>query len=72
MRLKKVRSPMPRLREISISGLVSTLKVTRPCTSLGAIPASARARPTASTARRSSERPDSFENSVAPMPTIAT
>ena len=62
---------MPRLRAISISGLVSELKVTSPSTSAGSMPASRRARSTASTARRSSLRPDSLENSVAPMPTMA-
>ena len=62
---------MPRLRAISISGLVSELKVTRPSTSAGSMPASRRARSTASAARRSSLRPDSLENSVAPIPTMA-
>ena len=62
---------MPRLRAMSMSGLVSELKVTIPCTSDGAMPASCSAAATASTARRSSERPESFENSVAPMPAIA-
>ena len=62
---------MPRLRAISISGLVSELKVTMPSTSDGSMPASRRARSTASTARRSSLRPDSLENSVAPMPAMA-
>ena len=62
---------MPRLRAISISGLVSELKVTIPSTSAGSMPASRRARSTASTASRSSLRPDSLENSVAPIPTIA-
>ena len=59
---------MPRERATSISGLVSAEKVTSPSTSAGAMPASSRAAATASTARRSSLRPDSFENSVAPMP----
>ena len=72
MRLKKVSSPMPRLRAMSMSGLVSELKLTIPCTSPGAMPASFRARSTASVARRSSERPESLENSVAPMPAMAT
>ena len=62
---------MPRLRAISISGLVSELKVTRPSTSDGSIPASRKARSTASTASRSSLRPDSLENSVAPIPAMA-
>ena len=62
---------MPRLRAISISGLVSELKVTIPSTSAGSMPASRRARSTASTASRSSLRPDSLENSVAPMPAMA-
>ncbi len=56
---------------MSMSGLVSELKVTMPCTSEGAIPASSSAAATASTARRSSERPESLENSVAPMPAMA-
>ena len=56
---------------MSMSGFVSELKVTIPCTSDGATPASCKAAATASTARRSSERPESFENSVAPMPAIA-
>ena len=42
-----------------------------PSTSAGAIPASAHAAKTASTAKRISLRPECFENSVAPMPTIA-
>ena len=62
---------MPRERAISTSGFVSEEKVTIPETSLGWIPASSIAALTASTARRSSERPEFFENSVAPMPTIA-
>ncbi len=62
---------MPRLREMSMSGLVSELNVTMPCTSDGAMPASASAAATASTASRSSERPESLENSVAPMPAMA-
>ena len=72
MRLKKLSSPMPRLRAMSMSGLVSELNVTMPCTSAGARPASFSARSTASTARRSSERPEALENSVAPMPAMAT
>ena len=56
---------------MSMSGLVSELNVTMPCTSAGAMPASSSAAATASTARRSSERPESLENSVAPMPAIA-
>ena len=36
------------------------------------MPASFSARSTASTASRSSERPESLENSVAPMPAMAT
>ena len=62
---------MPRLRAISISGLVSELKVPMPSTSDGSMPASRRARSTASTASRSSLRPDALENSVAPMPAMA-
>jgi len=63
---------MPKLRAMSMSGLVSELNVTMPCTSSGAMEASSRAVATASTARRSSERPDSLENSVAPIPAMAT
>ena len=62
---------MPRLRAISISGLVSALKVTSPSTSAGSSRRRAGPGRTASTARRSSLRPDSLENSVAPMPAIA-
>ena len=62
---------MPRVRATSISGLVSAEKVTRPSTSAGSSPASSRAAATASAARRSSLRPESLENSVAPMPLMA-
>jgi hypothetical protein len=71
MRLKNVRSPMPRVRATSISGLVSAANVTRPSTSPGAMPASSSAARTASAARRNSLRPDSLENSVAPIPLMA-
>ena len=47
------------------------VKVTSPSTSAAASPASASADVIASTARRSSLRPEFLENSVAPMPTIA-
>ena len=42
-----------------------------PSTCAGSMPASAIAASHASTARRRSERPESFENSVAPIPTMA-
>jgi len=58
MRLKKVRSPIPRVRATSISGLVSAEKVTIPSTSAEVRPASSRAAATASVARRSSLRPE--------------
>jgi hypothetical protein len=45
--------------------------VTQPSICDGANPASAIAASHASTASRISERPDSFENSVAPIPTTA-
>ena len=63
---------MPRLRAMSMSGLVSELKLTMPSTSAGSDAGILSARSTASTARRNSERPESLENSVAPMPAIAT
>ena len=62
---------MPTLRAISISSLESIVKVTMPSTSLGCSPASSSAALTASQASWSSLRPDSFENSVWPMPAIA-
>ena len=62
---------MPRLRAISISGFVSAVNVTIPSIWDGSRPASAIAASHASTQRRISERPDAFENSVAPMPAIA-
>ena len=71
IREKNVSSPMPVRRAISISGLVSVVKVTMPSTSDGSMPASSRARIVASQASCSSERPESLENSVAPMPATA-
>ena len=62
---------MPRLRATSISSLESMVKVTRPSTSEGDRPASSSAARTASHASCSSLRPDSFENSVWPIPAIA-
>jgi hypothetical protein len=47
------------------------MNVEMPSTSDGRRPASASAAITASQASRSSLRPESFENSVAPMPAIA-
>src|SRR6516225_2788581 len=71
MRLKWVSSRIPRLRMRSFSGLVSMVKVESPLTSCGATPASSRAAMHASSARRSSLRPELLENSVAPMPAMA-
>ena len=62
---------MPRLRATSISSLVSIVNVTSPSTSAASSPASSSAASTASHASCSSVRPDSFENSVWPMPAIA-
>src|SRR5215472_2081319 len=70
-RLKNVSSPMPVARAISTSSVESIANVTMPSTSAGSRPASASAAVTASHARRSSVRPESLENSFAPMPTIA-
>jgi hypothetical protein len=53
-----VRSPMPTARATSTSSLESIVKVTRPSTSFGAIPASSMARLTASQASASSETPE--------------
>ncbi len=47
------------------------MNVVRPSTSAAVRPQSASACCTASTESWSSERPDSFENSVAPMPAMA-
>lgn len=71
MREKNDSSPIPAAWATVISGLVSIVKVTRPSTSAGVSPASSRAARTASTASFSSLRPESLENSVAPIPTIA-
>jgi hypothetical protein len=71
-RLKNVRSPMPTARATSISSLVSRVNVVMPSTSEGFRPASSSAAFTASAASWSSERPEFLENSVCPMPTIAT
>ncbi len=62
---------MPAACATVISGLVSIVKVTMPSTSAGVRPASSRAACTASTASLSSLRPESLENSVAPMPATA-
>ena len=62
---------MPSSRATAISALLSMVKVTRPSTSDGRSAASASAARTASAASRSSLRPESLENSVAPMPAIA-
>ena len=62
---------MPSSRATAISDDVSMVNVVSPSTSAGVRPQSASACWTASTESWSSERPDSLENSVAPMPTIA-
>src|SRR3954454_19972946 len=62
---------MPSPRMISLSGFVSIVNVDSPSTSLGSTPASAHAATHASNASCSSLRPESLENSVAPIPTIA-
>ena len=62
---------MPSSRATAISALLSMVNVTRPSTSAGASPASSSAARTASAASRSSLRPESLENSVAPMPAMA-
>ena len=62
---------MPTERATSISSLVSMVKVHIPSTSAGVSPASSIAAFTASLASCSSERPEFFENSVCPIPTMA-
>ncbi|MCU1659085.1 MAG: hypothetical protein JWO57_3741 [Pseudonocardiales bacterium] len=62
---------MPTSRATAASVLLSIVNVTSPSTSDGRRPASSRAARTHSAAKRSSLRPESFENSVAPMPAIA-
>src|SRR4029453_8283771 len=71
MRLKKVSPGMPRLRAISVSALPSTVYETSPSTSSGSRPASPSVAWIASTASCISLRPESLENSVAPMPAMA-
>ncbi len=71
MRLKCVSSGIPRLRIISLSGLLSMLNVVMPRTSPGSTPASSQACTHASRAKLSSERPLALVKSVAPMPTTA-
>ncbi len=61
---------MPSSRASAISDVESIVNVTRPSTSDAASPASASAASVASAESCSSERPDSLENSVAPMPAI--
>ncbi|COW36929.1 Uncharacterised protein [Mycobacterium tuberculosis] len=68
---KNVSSPMPAARATAISVLVSIVNVVSPSTSVGLRPASANASNTASAASRSSLRPEFFEKSVAPIPTMA-
>src|SRR3982075_2850894 len=62
---------MPVARATATSVLESIVNVTMPSTSAGVRPASSSASSTASAASRSSLRPEFFEKSVAPMPTIA-
>ncbi len=62
---------MPSSRASAISEVLSIVKVTRPSTSAGVSPASASACRVASADSCSSERPDSLENSVAPIPAMA-
>ena len=57
-------------RASAISAVESMVKVTRPSTSEASSPASASAASVASADNWSSERPDSLENSVAPIPAI--
>ena len=71
IRLKKRSSFIPSSRATAISEEVSIVNVVRPSTSAAVSPQSASACWTASTESWSSERPDSLENSVAPMPAIA-
>ena len=69
--LKNRSRGIPRLRATSISKLRSIENSDMPSTSDGSTPASAQAARQASTARRMGVRPESLENSVAPMPTMA-
>ena len=62
---------MPSSRASAISAVLSMVNVTSPSTSAGRSPASASAASVASAASRSSLRPESLENSVAPIPAIA-
>src|SRR6516164_10694930 len=62
---------MPAARATATSVLLSIVNVVSPSTSAGLRPASSSASSTASAANRSSLRPESFEKSVAPMPTMA-
>jgi len=62
---------MPSSRATAISLLPSMVNDTRPSTSDGVSPASFNALETASAASRSSLRPESLENSVAPIPAMA-
>ena len=68
---KNFTSLQPSKRAISYSGTLSTEYELNPSTSAGLMPASLRAANVASSARRSSVRPEFFENSVAPRPTMA-
>ncbi len=71
IRLKNDSDGTPSSRATAISALASMANVTMPSTSDGDRPASASAAREHSAASASSLRPESFENSVAPIPTIA-
>ena len=68
---KNFSSPIPVARAMATSVLESIVNVTMPSTSAGVRPASSSASSTASDASRSSLRPEFFEKSVAPIPTMA-
>jgi hypothetical protein len=69
--LKWLNEGILRFRATSISKFCSELKVTIPSTFEAATPASSNAASQASTASSIGVRPEFFENSVAPIPTIA-
>ena len=62
---------MPSEFMMSVSSELSSDSLTSPSTSAGVKPQSSRAAAIASTARRSSLRPELRENSVCPIPTMA-
>jgi hypothetical protein len=69
--LKWLNEGILKFRATSISKFCSALKVTSPSTLEAGTPASSNAASQASTASSIGVRPESFENSVAPIPTIA-